>query len=55
MRLESISKPVPAAFETLRGVVLHDWTDATLQEQRSASVRALARKYTIKVEAKKSK
>jgi hypothetical protein len=52
MRLESIAKPEPADFETLRGVVLHDWTDATLAEQRSAAVRTLAKKYTIKVEAK---
>jgi hypothetical protein len=55
IRLESIAKPVPADFESLRGVVLHDWTDATLQEQRSAAVRALAKKYTIKIEAKKTK
>ena len=52
MRLESISKPQPADFESLRGVVLHDWTDATLSEQRSASVKALAQKYTVKTEAK---
>ena len=52
IRLESIAKPQPADFETLRGVVLHDWTDVTLQEQRSAAVRALAKKYTIKTEAK---
>jgi hypothetical protein len=52
MRLQSISKPQPADFESLRGVVLHDWTDATLQEQRSAAVKALAKKYTVKVEAK---
>ena len=52
MRLESIAKPQPADFETLRGIVLHDWTDATLSEQRSAAVRALAKKYTIKTEAK---
>jgi len=52
IRLEAIAKPQPADFETLRGVVLHDWTDATLAEQRSAAVRALAKKYTIKVEAK---
>jgi hypothetical protein len=52
MRLDSIAKPEPADFEALRGVVLHDWTDATLAEQRSAAVRALAKKYTIKVEAK---
>ena len=52
MRLESISKPQPADFETLRGIVLHDWTDATLSRQRSAAVKALAKKYTVKVEAK---
>lgn len=52
MRLESISKPRPADFESLRGVVLHDWTDATLSDQRSAAVKALAKKYTIKVEKK---
>jgi hypothetical protein len=52
MRLESIAKPQPADFESIQGVVLHDWTDATLAEQRSAAVRALAKKYTIKVEAK---
>jgi hypothetical protein len=44
-------KPEPADFDNLRGVVLHDWTDATLAEQRSAAVRALAKKYTVKVEA----
>jgi len=34
----------------LRGVVLQDWTDATLSEQRSAAVLALSRKYTIRRE-----
>jgi hypothetical protein len=52
MRLESITKPQPADFEVLRGIVLHDWTDATLSDQRSAAVKALAKKYTVKVEAK---
>ena len=41
------SRPI---FEALRGVVLHDWTDATAAEQRTAAVRALARKYTVKHE-----
>jgi hypothetical protein len=49
MRLESIVPPEPAVFEDLRGVVLHDWTDALLAEQRTAAVRALAKKYTVKV------
>lgn len=52
MRLETITKPEPADFEALRGVILHDWTDATLSEQRSAAVRALAKKYTVKIETK---
>lgn len=47
VRLEAASKPAPAAFETLRGVVLQDWTDATLAEQRSAAVRTLAKKYHV--------
>ena len=50
MRLEAITPPKPAVFETLRGVVLQDWTDATMAEQRTAAVRALARKYIIKVD-----
>jgi len=49
MRLETITPPQPAVFEELRGIVLHDWTDAVLAEQRSAAVRALAKKYTVKV------
>jgi hypothetical protein len=47
IRLEAISAARPADFEVLRGVVLEDWRDATLAEQRSAAVRALAGKYTI--------
>lgn len=51
MRLDAMTSPRPAVFEALRGVVLQDWTDATLSEQRSAAVRALAQKYTLKTEA----
>jgi hypothetical protein len=50
MRLEAATESKPASFENLRGVLLQDWTDATMAEQRSAAVRALAKKYTIKVE-----
>lgn len=49
MRLEAITPARSADYEKLRGVVLQDWTDATLAEQRSAAVRVLARKYTVKV------
>ncbi len=50
VRLDASSTPKPAAFEALRGVVLQDWTDATLSEQRSAAVQALTRKYTVTYE-----
>ena len=53
MRLDSITLPKPAVFEPLRGVVLQDWTDAVLAEQRSAAVRAMAKKYNIREEASK--
>lgn len=55
MRLESMTAGQPADFEKLKGMVLQDWTDAVMSEQRSAAVRALAKKYTIKVEAGASK
>lgn len=51
MRLKSITPPKPAVFENLGGVVVQDWTDAIMAEQRTAAVRALARKYTVKIEA----
>lgn len=48
MRLNAITPAKPAVFEQLRGVVLQDWKDAQGSEQRSAAVRALAKKYTVK-------
>ena len=51
MRLDAVTPPRPAAFEAMRGVVLQDWTDATLAEQRSAAVRALTKKYDVRLEA----
>ncbi|MGK2899181.1 MAG: peptidyl-prolyl cis-trans isomerase [Burkholderiaceae bacterium] len=51
LRLDAATPSRPAVFEALRGVVLQDWTDATLSEQRSAAVRALTKKYTLKTEA----
>jgi hypothetical protein len=50
VRLDSIGQPEPAVFEALRNVVLQDWTDATLAQQRSAAVKALAMKYVVKVQ-----
>lgn len=51
IRLMALTPAAPADFESLRGVVLQDWKDATASEQRSAAVRELAKKYRIKVEA----
>ena len=51
MRLEAVAPARPASFEALRGSVLQDWTDTVMADQRSAAVRALAKKYTVKVEA----
>lgn len=50
IRLDAVTPAKPADFEMLHGVVLQDWTDATLADQRTAAVRTLARKYTIRYE-----
>ena len=50
VRLKATTPPKPAAFEDLAGVVSQDWTDATMSEQRSAAVAALARKYHVETE-----
>jgi len=47
MRLNAMAPPRPGVYESLRGVILHDWTDATAAEQRTAAVRALAKKYKV--------
>ena len=48
IRPVALTPPKPAQFEPLRTVVQQDWTDATASEQRSAAVRVLAQKYTVK-------
>jgi hypothetical protein len=50
MRLDVSTPPRPAQFDTLRGVVLQDWTDATMAEQRTAAVRVMAGKYHVNLE-----
>jgi hypothetical protein len=50
VRLNAMTPPKPAVFEALRGVVLHDWTDAVASEQRTQAVRVLAKKYKIELE-----
>jgi hypothetical protein len=47
MRLDSTTPAKPAVYEVLRNVVMQDWKDAIGAEQRTAAVRALARKYKI--------
>lgn len=54
MRLKATTPAKPASFDELGGVVLQDWTDAIMAEQRSAAVRALARKYTVRVTESRS-
>jgi hypothetical protein len=54
MRLDAVTPGRPALFEALRGVVLQDWTDATMAEHRTAAVRALGRKYRLKNEGASS-
>ncbi len=51
VRLDASSPGKPAEFEALIGVVKQDWVDATLSEQRSNAVRALGKKYNIKLES----
>jgi hypothetical protein len=53
LRLNALVPAKPATFAAYRGVVLQDWTDATAAEERTAAVRTLARKYTVKYEADK--
>ncbi len=50
IRLDAITAAKPAAFEIVRNLVLQDWTDATMAQQRTAAVRALAKKYAIRHE-----
>jgi len=52
MRLKSLTPASPAVFEELGSVVLQDWTDSVMAEQRSVAVKTLAQKYTVKVAGK---
>jgi hypothetical protein len=53
MQLDTVTPAKPADFEVLRGVVLQDWVDQKMSEQRSAAVAVLAKKYKVKVEEAK--
>jgi len=51
VQLDARTEARPADFALLRGVVLQDWTDAVMAEQRTNAVRTLAQKYTVRTEA----
>ena len=53
VRVDAVNAAQPASFESLRGVVLQDWKDHVMSEQRSAAVGVLAQKYNVRVEASK--
>jgi hypothetical protein len=53
VRLEARTAGQAADFNRLSPVVLQDWTDAVMSEQRTAAVRALAGKYKVRIEADK--
>lgn len=53
IRLESITPAKRADFEANSAVVLQDWTDAVMAEQRTTAVRNLEKKYRVKVETAK--
>jgi len=52
IRVKSVSEPKPATFDDMSGIVLQDWTDSVMADQRSAAVRALAMKYDVRVTGK---
>jgi hypothetical protein len=55
IQLDAVSAARPADFAVLRGIVLQDWTDQVMAEQRTAAVRTLAEKYTVRIEVEAGK
>lgn len=49
MRLDAVLLGKPANFESLANVITQDWTDATMAEKRTAAVRELTKKYTVRL------
>src|SRR5512139_1258175 len=49
MRLDAKTPAKPGSFEALRGVVMHDWIDEVMSEQRTIAVRTLGKKYAVRV------
>ena len=53
MRLEALTAPKAASFDKLRGMVMQDWTDTVMADQRGTAVKVMALKYRIQTEAAK--
>lgn len=51
MRVTAKTAATPASFEALRGPLLQDWRDAKAAELRTAAVRRIASRYTIRNDA----
>ena len=50
MRLDAVGASAPADFDRIRNAVLQDWTDATMAELRTQTVRERGKKYKLKFE-----
>lgn len=50
VRLNASTPAKPAAYESIRGVVLQDYRDEKSAAARTARVRELEKKYTVKFE-----
>jgi hypothetical protein len=48
IRIEAREPGARVQFEQVRGRVIQDWTDAKAQELRTAAIRELAKKYTVR-------
>jgi PPIC-type PPIASE domain len=53
IRVDAVTPPKPADFDVVRNTAQLDWADATAAEQRTAAVNALAKKYTVRIEAER--
>ncbi len=53
IRLDAVAPSRLADFAVVRNTVQMDWADATAAEQRTAAVRALTKKYKVRIEAER--
>lgn len=49
VRLDTMTPATQADFAVLRNTIMQDWVDATMAQMRTDAVRALEKKYTVKV------